>query len=336
MRDPAVRIGDDRRAPGIRLLANVDVERKPAQERHVVIGAHLLAAALSEDRLRVPAIRADMHAHVLDDAHDGHTHLVEHLEPLARIDQRNVLRCGHDHGAGYGHLLRERELDVAGAGRHVDDEVIEVTPVGVLQQLLQRLRHHRAAPDHRRVDVDQKADRHRLQPVRFERLQRLAVPGLGTARDAEHHRLRRSVDVGIEHADLRALRGERQREIDGGGRLADTTLAARDRDDVLDAGHELDATLHRMRRDFLRHVDGDAPRARQRRERVDDQLAQRLVLRLRGIAELDVDDDVGAVDVHLLDGFATHKIFAGDRIGQRAQSRLDIGLGDGHGLRHMI
>src|SRR5947207_5790360 len=80
VRDPAVRIGDDRRAAGVRLLANVDVERKPAQERHVVIGAHLLAAALSENRLRVPAIRADMHAHVLDDADNGYTDLVYHLE----------------------------------------------------------------------------------------------------------------------------------------------------------------------------------------------------------------------------------------------------------------
>ena len=63
-----------------------------------------------------------------------------------------------------GTFCDERQLDVAGAGRHVDDQVVEVAPVGVLQQLLERLRDHRAAPDHRRVGVDQEADRHRLQP----------------------------------------------------------------------------------------------------------------------------------------------------------------------------
>jgi len=41
------------------------------------------------------------------------------------------------------HLLRERELDVSGAGRHIDDEVIDVTPAGILHQLLRAWRHHR-------------------------------------------------------------------------------------------------------------------------------------------------------------------------------------------------
>ena len=209
-------------------------------------------------------------------------------------------------------------------------EVVEIAPVGVLEQLLQRLRHHRAAPDHRRIRIDQEADRHRLQPVRLERLERLAVGRFGPPGDAQHHRLRRAVDVGVEHADLGALGRKRQCEIDGGGRLADAALAARHRDDVLDAGDQLDAALHRMRRDLLRHVDGDASRARQRDERIGDQLLQDLVLRLRRIAELDVDVDVAALDLDLLDRLAAHEILARVGIDQCAQSGLDIGLGDGH------
>ena len=88
-----------------------------------------------------------------------------------------------------------------------------------------------------------------------------------------------------------------------------------------------------MRRDLLRHVDGDAARARQRCQGIGDQFAQRFVLRLGGIAELDVDGDVGAVDAHLLHGFAAYEILARDRIGQRAQAGLDVGLGDGHCLQ---
>jgi hypothetical protein len=150
-----------------------------------------LRAALAEDVLGVAALRADVDRHVLDDAHDRHADLLEHLEALARVDQRDVLRRRHDDGAGDRHLLRERELDVAGAGRHVDDQVVELAPVGVLQQLLERLRDHRAAPHHRRVGVDQEADRHRLHAVRLERLERLPVLRLRTPGQSQHHRLRR-------------------------------------------------------------------------------------------------------------------------------------------------
>ena len=55
--------------------------------------------------------------------------------------------------------------DVAGAGRHVDDQVVELAPVRVAEQLHQRLRHHRPAPHHRLLLVDQKADRHHLDAV---------------------------------------------------------------------------------------------------------------------------------------------------------------------------
>ena len=108
-----------------------------------------------------PQLRADVHAHVLDDAEHRHVDLLEHLEALAGVGQRDVLRRGHDDGAGHRHALRQRELDVAGARRHVDDQVVELAPVGVAEQLRQRLRDHRPAPDHGLFGVDQEADGHR-------------------------------------------------------------------------------------------------------------------------------------------------------------------------------
>src|SRR5258706_9679138 len=109
---------------GIGLLADADVERQRAEEFHVVVLAHLLAAAGAEDVLGVPALRADVDRHVLDDADDRDADLLEHLEALPRIDEGDVLGRGDDHGAGDRHLLREGELDVAGAGRQVDHEVV--------------------------------------------------------------------------------------------------------------------------------------------------------------------------------------------------------------------
>src|ERR1700752_4976164 len=72
-------IRDHRWPAGVGLLADVDIERQRAEERHVVVLAHLLAAALAEDVLDMPAVRADVDRHVLDDADDRHAHLLEHL-----------------------------------------------------------------------------------------------------------------------------------------------------------------------------------------------------------------------------------------------------------------
>ena len=112
-----------------------------------------------------PQLRADVRAHVLDDAEHRHFDLLEHAQTLARIEQRDVLRRRHDHGAADRHSLRQRELDIARAGRHVDDQVVELAPARRFQQLHQRLRHHRSAPHHRLLFVDQEADRHDLHAV---------------------------------------------------------------------------------------------------------------------------------------------------------------------------
>ena len=176
------------------------------------------------------------------------------LRPLRA--SMSAMSCGRgdDDGAGHGHLLRERELDVAGARRQVDDQVVEVAPPGLREQLLERLGDHRPAPDHRRVRLDQEAHAHRLQAVAFHRLHGLAVARGRAPGDAEHERLRRAVDVGVEHADGGALGGERQREVDRRGALAHAALARGHRDDVLDPRDELHAALHRVRDDLRLHV----------------------------------------------------------------------------------
>jgi hypothetical protein len=58
--------------------------------------------------------------------------------------------------------------------------------------------------------------------------------------DAEHARHAEAPDVGVEHADRSTLRRERDREVHGDRRLADTALAARDRED---ARHRADLGL---------------------------------------------------------------------------------------------
>ena len=107
----------------------------------------------------MPARRALVVAHVLDDAEDRNLDLLEHRDALDDIDDRDLLRRGHHHRARDRDQLRQRELDVAGARRQVADEVVEVAPVDVAEELLEQAVDHRAAPHDRLVLVDEEADR---------------------------------------------------------------------------------------------------------------------------------------------------------------------------------
>src|SRR6218665_2261526 len=118
----AIGVGHHGGPAAVGLQADADVQRQRAQVVDAVVAGHLLAAVGAEDMLQMAAVAADMGRHVLDDAQDGHTHLLEHPDALFRVEQRNVLRRGDDHGACHRHALAQRELYVASAGRHVDDE----------------------------------------------------------------------------------------------------------------------------------------------------------------------------------------------------------------------
>src|SRR5690606_5277805 len=209
-----------------------------------VIPGHALRPASAKDVALVPAAGTDVEGHVLDHAEDRDADLLEHLQPLARVDECDVLRRGHDDGTRDRDLLRERELDIAGAGGQIDDEIVEVAPARVLQELLERLSHHRPAPHHGGVDVDEKPDGDCLQPMALHGLEVLTVFRFGTPGDAEHRRLRGTVDVGIEYAYRRPLGRKGERQIDCGGGLSDAALPRGDGNDVLDSGNELYAALH--------------------------------------------------------------------------------------------
>ena len=83
-------------------------QRQAAQEFDVVILAHPLTAATTKDMLFVTAFRANMDAHVFNDAENRDIDLLEHFQALARVDQRDVLRRGNNDCASHRHFLRQR------------------------------------------------------------------------------------------------------------------------------------------------------------------------------------------------------------------------------------
>ncbi len=97
-------------------------------------------------------------AHVLDDAEDFDVDLVEHFEGLARVLQRDIGGGGDDDGAGERHGLHERDDDVAGAGREIDEEEVELAPFHLLEELADDLVEHGAAHDERLVAGGDESD----------------------------------------------------------------------------------------------------------------------------------------------------------------------------------
>ena len=134
------------------------------------------------------------------------------------------LRRGDDVRLGPGQELRERQGDVAGAGRHVDEQEVGVVPVDVGEELLERLVQHRAAPDDRLVLGHEEADGDAAHAVRLGRQEHLV----------DDHRVRsmpsiRGIEKPYTSASMMATRLPRWASATarfvGDRRLADAALA---------------------------------------------------------------------------------------------------------------
>ena len=155
--------------------------------------------------------------------------LARHVRGPLRDLLRGGLRRRDDDDLGAREELRHRQRDVAGAGRHVDDEVVGLAPVHVGEELLERLVQHRAAPDDRLVLAGEEAHRDERDAVGFGRDDHVVDDGRRPV-DAEHARHREAPHVGVDRGDLVAALRERDREVGRDRRLADAALARRDRE----------------------------------------------------------------------------------------------------------
>ena len=212
-----------------------------------MFGRHATPAVLAKNVLGVSALAAHVHSHVFHQAQNRHAHFFEHADAFAGIDQGDVLRCGDDDRASQRHALRQRQGNVARAWRHVDDQIIQITPKGLAQQLLQGLRDHGTAPNHGVLGVDQKPNRHHLHAVVDHGLHGLAVQAFWVSAQAHHHGLTRAINIRVQQTHLRTFGGQGQSQVGRRGALAHTAFARGHGHDVLHAGQELHATLHRMR-----------------------------------------------------------------------------------------
>ena len=118
---------------------------------------------LAEDRV-ARAVGRDELAHVLDHAEHLEVRAAGHVGDARRDLLRALRGRGDDEHLGLRQQAGQRHLDVAGAGRHVDEQVVEVAPAHVDEELLERLGEDQAAPHERGVlVVDEQAHRHDLE-----------------------------------------------------------------------------------------------------------------------------------------------------------------------------
>ena len=124
-------------------LRHRGLDRDCADERRAGERGEALAAAAAEDRV-ARAVGRDELAHVLDDAEHLEVRAPGHVGDARRDLLRALRRRGDDEHLGLRQQARQRHLDVAGAGRHVDQQVVEVAPAHVGEELLERLGEDRA------------------------------------------------------------------------------------------------------------------------------------------------------------------------------------------------
>src|SRR6185437_12657931 len=141
---------DGDRLAAVGRFADVHVKRHFAKERDAELPRLFTRAAVAEDIGPLATLRAEEVAHVLHDAEDRNLDALEHRDALARVDQRQILGRRDDHGARKRHALRDAELNITRARRHVDYEDVEIAgaagPIGFAQHLAESRDDHRSAP----------------------------------------------------------------------------------------------------------------------------------------------------------------------------------------------
>ena len=183
--------------------------------------------------------------HVLHESEDRHVHLLVlvHIDTLASVGECHCLWGADDDGASDGEGLQQGEVDVARARRGVEDEVVEIAPVGIGDELFQGVRRHASAPEGSGVWRYEEADGEELHTILLDGLDELstvALYGVGTGvLYVEHLRHRRTEDIGVEQSHLVTQSGERDGEVGRDGRLAHAAFSGAHGDDVLHAREHL-------------------------------------------------------------------------------------------------
>ena len=152
-----------------------------------------------------------------------------HVDALARIGECDLLRCGDDDGSCDAEGLDEGEVNVAGARRGVEDEVVEFAPLRFGDELLEGVACHTATPQGGLVGIDKEADGEQFHAVFLDGHDEVATIYLlcvwALFFHTKHLGHGGTEDVGVEQSHTIAQLGQSDGEVGGDGRFAHTSLA---------------------------------------------------------------------------------------------------------------
>ena len=214
-------------------------------------------------------------------------------------------------------------MDVAGPRRRIEDEIVQLAPVGIGDELFQGRASHAAPPQGCGVGIHEETDAQQFHTVflhRFYQVASVLLHGIGAhILHAKHLGHGRAEDVGIEQSHLIAQLCQGDGKIGRDGTLAHATLAGTYGNNVLNLGQhlahlragsrlELGGYLHLH---FLRHMIMDGCLGglhRTLQERVGITGEEEYHLHLHAI-------DAGGVSQHP----TLYQILLGARINDRSQ-----------------
>ena len=166
-----IHLGSSRRTI-ITTLADALNDRNLGKQWHVHLLGEILATLLTEDIILVlRQLGRSKVSHVLDKTEDRYIHFIIliHVNTLSCIGKRHLLRSTYDHRTRDGECLEQGKMNVTGARRSIKDEVIQLTPVSIGNQLFQGRASHTATPQGSRGRTYEETDTQELHAIFLDR-----------------------------------------------------------------------------------------------------------------------------------------------------------------------
>ena len=94
-----------------------------------------LGVTLPEHKVLVSAFGTLVVSHVLHDPQNTHAQFLEHFDSLDHVHECQTLRGGHNQSPVEFQLLAQTDLDVSRSRGHIHHQVVQLSPLGLMQQL---------------------------------------------------------------------------------------------------------------------------------------------------------------------------------------------------------
>mmetsp|Transcript_12160 Transcript_12160/g.15885 ORF Transcript_12160/g.15885 Transcript_12160/m.15885 type:complete len:232 (-) Transcript_12160:63-758(-) len=168
--------------------------------------------------------------HIFYNCHTRYIHTIEHFNASFHIHKTQLLRSRHNHSSCHIQLLTQSQLNIPRTRRHVQNQIIQLTPMRQPKKLIQQLRHHR--PTHNSTAFIHKPKTHQLH-ISMTQRSNLRTHKLNIFTIRRHHsRQRRTVHIHIKYPNLGTQLRKSKRQIHRRRTFSYATLTTTHRNNI--------------------------------------------------------------------------------------------------------